>query len=142
MVAKEGIKDLGFLVGKYFGVNAINPGYSKILSHLPSLYHALLKTCQVVKAENSRSDMLVYSTAPASTLFCHLTSFGVNHPNHYRDDGAVPLMGMIGIIQEFTGSQWRPKEIGLMSYQSPSNQVRDYLPNCQFLNGRLMVLSA
>ena len=135
IAAKENIQDLGFLVGNRFGVNAIDPGYSKILSHLPSLYHALLKTCQAVKAETSRSDMLVYCTHPGSTHFCHQTSFGIKHPNHFRMEWFA-LMGMIGIIQEFTGPLWHPKEIGLMSYQRPSTQIREYLPNCRFLNGQ------
>ncbi len=45
-------------------------------------------------------------------------------------------MAMIGIIREFTGASWFPKKIGLMSYQAPAFIVREYMPDCQFLNGQ------
>ncbi|NOQ63609.1 MAG: helix-turn-helix domain-containing protein [Methyloprofundus sp.] len=135
IAVKEGIQDLGFLVGREFGVTAIDPNYSQILAQLPTLYQALLKTCHAVKTETSRSDMLVYSTVAGNTHFCHRTSFGIKHPNHSRME-LYALMGMIGIIQEFTGATWQPKEIGLMSYQKPSLKIRESLANCRFLNGQ------
>ncbi|RLA17014.1 MAG: hypothetical protein DRQ62_15430 [Gammaproteobacteria bacterium] len=135
MAVIEGIEDLGYLVGKHNGANAVNPGYSKALKHLPSLYHALIKTCEAVSAEISRSIMLVYSITPGSTLFCHQTSFGINHPNHHRMEWFA-ITAMIGIIQEFTGPLWRPKEIGLMSYKPVSDNARQYLPDCRILSGQ------
>ncbi len=135
MAIKEGIQDLGFLVGREFGVTAIDPNYNKMLAQLPSLYQALLKTCHAVKAETSHSDMLIYNTLTGNTRFCHRTSFGIKHPNHSRME-LYALMGMVGIIQEFTGPAWQPKEIGLMSYQKPSARIRESLPNCQLLNGQ------
>ncbi len=134
IAAKENIQELGFLVGNQFGVNAIAPDYSKTLSHSPSLYHALLKTCLTVKSGISRSEMLVYCTDPGSTRFCHQTSFGIKHPNQFQMEWFA-LMAMIGIIQEFTGPLWCPKEIGLMSYRKPSPLIKEY-PNCRFLNGQ------
>ena len=135
MAAVEDIQDLGFLVGRHSGANSLDPNYSKVLANLPTLYHALLKTCHAVNTETSRSDMLVYSIAPGSTLFCHQTSFGIKHSNQFRMEWFA-LSAMIAIVQEFTGPLWRPKEIGLMSYQPPSDTVRQYLPNCRFLIGQ------
>ncbi len=135
MAAVEDIQDLGFLVGRHSGANSLAPNYSKVLANLPTLYHALIKTCQAVNTATSRSDMLVYSTAPDSTHFCHQTSFGIKHKNQFRMEWFA-LSAMIAIVQEFTGPLWRPKEIGLMSYQSPSDTVRQYLPNCRFLIGQ------
>ena len=135
MAAVEDIQDLGFLVGRHSGANSLDPNYSKVLANLPTLYHALLKTCQAVNTETSRSDMLVYSIAPGSTHFCHQTSFGIQHSNQFRMEWFA-LSAMIAIVQEFTGPLWRPKEIGLMSYQPPSVTVRQYLPNCRFLIGQ------
>ena len=133
--AKEDIPDLGFLVGKFSGVNAVDPNYSKLLSQIPSLYHALLKTCQAVKAETSHSDMLVYCITPGSTHFCHQTSFGIKHPNHFRMEWFA-LMAMVGIIREFTGPLWSPKEIGSMSYQRASIMIKEHLPECRFISGQ------
>lgn len=130
----EHIPDLGFLVGKRSGANSLDPNYCKVLANTPSLYHALIKTCQAVNTGTSRSDMLVYSVRPGSTLFCHQTSFGIKHSNQQRMEWFA-LSAMIAIVQEFTGPLWRPKEIGLMSYQTPSDKIRHYLPSCRFLSG-------
>ena len=135
MALKEAIPELGFLVGKHFGANAVAPNYSRVLTKTTTLYHALLKTRQAVKADISRSDILIYCTDSGYTRFCHQTSFGINHPNHQRMEWFA-LMAMLGIIQEFTGTHWRPKVIGLMSYQKPSNKIREYLPNCLFRTGQ------
>ncbi|NOR79635.1 MAG: hypothetical protein GQ529_02190, partial [Methyloprofundus sp.] len=49
----EDIQDLGFLVGRHSGANSLAPNYSKVLASLPTLYHALIKTCQAVNTDTS-----------------------------------------------------------------------------------------
>jgi len=135
MVAKEGIENLGFLVGRQAGANAVAPGYSKVVAHSPTLYHALTETCRAVAAEISRTTMTVSRLDSSTTGFYHKASFGTKHPDHHQIEWFA-IMAMIGIIREFTGSSWFPKKIGLMSYQTPTFIIREYLPNCQFLNGQ------
>ena len=115
MVAMEDIENLGFLVGRQAGANAVAPGYSRVLARSPSLYHALTETCRAVAAEISRTKMTVPRLDSNTTGFCHQTSFGIKHPNHHQIEWFA-IMVMIGIIREFTGSSWFPKKIGLMSY--------------------------
>ncbi|WP_428355164.1 helix-turn-helix domain-containing protein [Methyloprofundus sp.] len=136
MATIEGIPDLGFLVGKHFGANSLDPNYRKVLANTPSLYHALIKTCLAVNTGTSRSHMLVYSVRPGSTQFCHRTSYGVKHSNQQRMEWFA-LAAMIAIVQEFTGPLWRPKEIGLMSSHAPSNLIREYLPNGLFRSNQI-----
>ena len=136
MVTREGIENLGFLVGKRYGANAVDPNYSKVLAQSPTLYLALIETCRAVAAEISRTVMYVFSTDQGTTRFCHQTSFGIEHPNHHQMEWFA-ITAMIGIIREFTGPSWRPKEIGLMSYQTPDLTIRGYFPNSRFLKGQV-----
>jgi AraC-like DNA-binding protein len=135
MAAKEGIENLGYLVGRQAGANAVAPGYSKVLARSPSLYHGLTQTCRAVAAEISRTIMTVSRLDSNTTGFCHKTSFGINHPNHHQMEWFA-IMVLIDIIREFTGASWFPKKIGLMSYHAPAFVVREYMPDCQFLNGQ------
>ena len=135
MIAKEGIENLGYLVGRQAGANAVAPGYSKVLARSPSLYHALTETCRAVATGISRSIMTVSILDSSTTCFCHKTSFGIKHPNHHQMEWFA-IMAMMDIIREFTGSNWFPKKIGLMSYHAPAFVVREYMPDCQFLNGQ------
>lgn len=135
MASKENIKNLGFRVGERYGANALDPNFDRLLSHSPTLYHALITTCRVAAAEISRSKIFVSSTDMFTTRFCHRTSFGIEHPIHQQMEWFA-IMSMIGIIQEFTGPSWRPREIGLMSHRKPVRAVREYFSGSRFLNGQ------
>ena len=114
---------VGFLVGERSGANAVHPNFRKLLAHLPTLSHALLETCRAVTAETSRIEMTVYSPELGITRFCHKASFGIEHPIHHQIEWFA-IMAMIGIIREFTGPVWHPKEIGLMPYRTPSRTAK------------------
>jgi hypothetical protein len=46
------------------------------------------------------------------------------------------LMGIIGIVQLFTGPRWRPAQMGLISKNKPGNAIREYLPDTHILTSQ------
>ncbi len=132
----EHIDDLGFLVGKRFGANAVDPNFRKFLTRSPTLHHALVKTIQAVSEKSSNSELYLIRATPGSMNFCHRTSFGIQHPVQHLMEWFA-LTGMVDIVRTFTGPKWQPKEISLMSYHSPTRQIREYFPNCRIRYGQI-----
>jgi hypothetical protein len=63
MAHREGIDNLGFLVGKRFGADCADPNFHEVLSRSPTFYHALKTTCKLVDKTTSRSKVWLYQSA-------------------------------------------------------------------------------
>jgi len=133
MARHEGIDDLGFLVGKRFGANCIDPDFSRLLSRSPTLYHGLQTTCRLAAKTISRSRVsLSRSPADGSIRFIHRASFDAGHPYLGQMDW-YGIMAMIGIVRQFAGRNWQPKEIGLTLPHPPVRSIREQLQGTRFI---------
>ncbi|MDH3889417.1 MAG: AraC family transcriptional regulator [Gammaproteobacteria bacterium] len=128
---REGIKDLGFLVGLHSGANAADPGLAKQLARLPSLHQALDRLCKIASTEISQVALWLEPAGSNSQRLHYRTSFGPEHPAyvHFQWYG---LMAVIAAIRLFAGRHWHPRQIGLGTTTQPGETIRQYFPHARF----------
>jgi AraC-like DNA-binding protein len=135
MARREGIKDLGFLVGESGGANCIHPTFRESLTAYPTLYQALVHTCKILATETTRSHLTVACQDTNTLRFIHHTSFGREHPSHYLMEWFA-LSAMVDIVRVFAGPDWSPAEISLTSNQRPGRVIESRFPHTRFLTGQ------
>ena len=132
---REGIKDLGFLVGLHSGANAADPGLAKQLVRLPSLHQALDRLCKIASTEISQVALWLEPTGSNSHRLHYQTSYGPDHPAyvHFQWYG---LMAVIAAVRLFAGKRWHPRQIGLGTTRRPGQSIRQYFPHARFHTGQ------
>ncbi|GMQ92394.1 MAG: AraC family transcriptional regulator [Gammaproteobacteria bacterium] len=133
MARREGIGNLGILVGEAYGANSMHPTFRQTLLACPTLYQALMQTCMALARESSLSYTTVAVIDADTSRFYHHTSFGLDHPSHYHMEWFA-LSAMVEIVRVFTGPDWQPAEIGLMSGHTPGRIIRARFPDTRFVN--------
>jgi len=128
---REGMKDLGFIVGLQSGANAADLGLTKRLMRLPTLHEALNQFCTIASAEISQVALWLEPSDKNNHHLHYRTSYGIEHPAyvHFQWYG---LMALIAVIRIFTGGLWQPKQIGLGTNKEPSLSIRKYIPDTHF----------
>lgn len=132
MARREGIENLGILAGETSGANSMHPTFRNTLLACPTLYQALMQTCITLARESSHSHLTVTVVDADTAMFCHHTSFGLDHPSHYHMEWFA-LSAMVDIVRVFAGPGWQPEEIGLMSSRTPGRSVRTRFPDTRFV---------
>ena len=132
---REGIKDLGFLVGLQSGANAADSGMTRQLLRSPSMCHALVRFCKFASKEISQVSLWFGPADKETHRLYYRPSFGCDHPAyvHFQWYG---LMAAIGTIRLFTGKHWQPRHIGLGSKEKPGKTIRAYFPKTRFHLGQ------
>ena len=132
---REGIKDLGFLVGLHSGANAADPGLAKQLARLPSLHQALERFCKIATTEISQVALWLEPADRHTHRLHYRTSFGREHPAyvHFQWYG---LMATMAAIRLFAGKRWHPRQIGLGTTTKPGQNIRQYFPHARFHTGQ------
>ena len=131
---REGIRDLGFLVGLQSGADAANPGMARRLAKLSSLHLALDRFCKFATTEISQVALWLEPANNSTHRLHYQTSFGIDHPAyiHFQWYG---LMATLATIQLFTGRRWQPRTIGLGSTTKPGQRIRKHFPQTDFMTG-------
>lgn len=129
MSRSQGIEDLGFLVGKQFGVNCADPKMNVLLNQAATLYQGLRQGSELTNRTITNC-RLGLQRLPGSryTQFFHRPSCRTDNPA-VGQIGWFGVLALCGMVREFTGPQWQPPEIGLMSNQSPGERVGEYFPD-------------
>ncbi len=119
---REGIEDLGFLVGQRCGADAADPGLTSLLLRSPTLYHALDRFRGLATAEISQVTLRLAPMDNNKHRLHYRPSFACDHPAyvHFQWYG---LMAAIGAIRLFAGRQWQPEHIGLGSQRAPGSTI-------------------
>ena len=131
MAHGEGVEDLGFRVGQTFGANGADPNLVKLLRQSPTLYHGLLKASELTNRTISHCRVGILQPQGSScTLFYHKPSCEVNNPA-IEQIGWFGLMSLIGMVRVFTGPQWQPAEIGIMTDNKPGRYIREQFPDAR-----------
>ena len=133
MAKKEGIDSLGFLVGKRFGANSIDPNFHKVLACSPSLFRGLLTYINLAKKTVSKNKVWLYQPPNSEVIRVYnKASLERSHPAFHQIDW-FGLMAIVGIVQVFAGPNWRPTEIGTSSREKPSRAIQDHLSNTRII---------
>jgi len=135
MAQREGIENLGILVREAAGANSLAPTFRQLLLTCPTLYQALLLTSRKLASRSSLSYIRVVDTGADTSRFYHHTSFDLQHPSHYHMEWFA-LSAMVEIVRVFTGPDWRPAEIGLISRQVPGRMIQSRFPDTRFVYGQ------
>ena len=129
MVHSEGIEDLGFLVGYEFGADNADPNMTRMLQRSPTLYSGLLKASQLVNKTISDCTLSVRQPENSDfTYFCIQPSCSADDPVTEQFSW-FGVMSLIDMARVYTGPQWFPTEIGVITGHSPGLSIRTTIPH-------------
>jgi AraC-like DNA-binding protein len=128
---REGIPDLGYRVGMAYGANSADPKLSKILRQSPSLYSGLLEASELTNKTVTNCHVGIAELPYNDYLqFYHLPSCDAHNPV-IDQIGWFGLTALIGMVRVFTGPNWSPPEIGLMTNPPLCVSVYEQFPHTQ-----------
>lgn len=128
---RQGIKDLGFLVGQQVGANAVDRGLARRLGRMPTLHQALDRFCNIATTEISQDVLWLEPADRNRHRLNYRTSYGPEHPAyvHFQWYG---LMTTLAAIRLFAGKHWRPRQLGLGTTRMPGQSIRKYFRDTRF----------
>ena len=124
----EAIEDLGLRVGQRFGANCADPHLTSVLRKSPTMYQGLLKASCLANRTITNCRLGILQPSDCSySLFYHQPSCDVDNPA-IEQIGWFGLMTLLGMVREFTGPEWQPSEIGIMTGRMPGLYIREQFP--------------
>ena len=124
----HGIPDLGFRVGEKFGADCADPHMTELLKKAPTLYQGLGKASELVNRTVTHCRFGILQPPNwGSAYFYHSPSCGSDNPA-IEQIGWFGIMALIDMVRVYTGPQWQPAEIGLMTDQMPNLYIREHFP--------------
>ena len=125
----EGIPDLGFRVGQKFGANCADPHMINMLKKTPTLYQGLNKYSDLLNRTITHNQIGLLQPPNCDYAYFY------HSPSCTADNRAIEHIGwfglssLIGMVRTYTGPQWQPAEIGLMTDQKPTPYIRERFPH-------------
>lgn len=129
---REGIRNLGYLVGRDSGVNAADSGLTRRFASASNLHEALSHLCRINNRQTSFSRLWLEPLDGGVQRLYYRTSFGREHPAFEQFEW-LGLMAVIDCVRMFNGSDWQPEHIGLASRKPPGLEIREAFQNTRFL---------
>ena len=128
MAYSQGIEDLGFRVGQRFGASSPDPHMASLLRSSPTMYRGLLKASAMVNKTVTNCRFGIHQPTDCNySLFYHQPSCSADNPA-VEQIGWYGLMALLDMVRVFTGPQWKPTEIGIMTDRSPGHNIREQFP--------------
>lgn len=125
----EGIPDLGFRVGERFGADSPDPHMTELLQGAPTLYSGLLKASDLTNRTISHCHVGILQPPDSRyAYFFHRPSCNADHPA-IEHIGWFGIMALLDMARVYTGPQWQPAEIGVMTQQPPNDYIREHFPH-------------
>jgi AraC-like DNA-binding protein len=104
---------------------------TELLRRAPTLYRGLGKANQRFNRTVSYSRFGLWQPPNSDkTYFYHSPSCDADNPA-IEQIGWFGIMGLIGMARVYTGRQWQPAEIGLMTDQMPNHYIREHFPHAR-----------
>lgn len=128
MARREGILDLGFLVGRRYGADSADPHMTALLCRSPTLYRGLLQASELSNKTVTNCHIgLLQPPHGEQSYFYHRPSCDADNPaiDQIRWFG---LNMLIGAVRVFAGPHWQPTEIGVMTNHAPCRSIREQFP--------------
>ncbi|MGD9340571.1 MAG: helix-turn-helix domain-containing protein [Chromatiales bacterium] len=124
LVWREGIDDLGFLVGGRVGVNGIDPNLSRYLQRSPTLFEAMQAFAELSNRTVTNCHVGIAAAPGANvTRFYHSPSCKDSNPASAQI-AWFGLMAMLGLVRTFRGPGWTPADIGVIGSAVPGETIR------------------
>lgn len=129
MARSEGILDLGFRVGEKFGADCADPHMTALLKNAPTLYQGLHKASELVNRTITHCRLGILQPKNCEHAYFY------HQPSCNADNQAIEQIGwfgittLLGMVRVYTGPQWQPAEIGLMTDHMPCRYIRGHLPH-------------
>ena len=124
----EGIRDLGFRVGERFGADSPDPRMTDLLQRSPTLYRGLLAASELSNRTISHCHVgIVQPPECEYAHFYHIPSCSTDNPA-IEQIGWFGLMALLDMVRVYTGPQWQPAEIGVMTHRRPCDYIREHFP--------------
>jgi AraC-like DNA-binding protein len=131
MARSEGIEDLGYRVGEQFGADCADPKMTALLLQAPTLYRGLLKASALINRTVSHCRVGIRQPPNCGyAYFYHRPSCKADNPA-IEQIGWFGLETLLGMVRVYTGPQWQPAEIGLMTDHSPCRYIREQFPRAR-----------
>ena len=131
MAQAEGIRDLGFLVGQTFGANSADPRMKNLLHESLTLYSGIKQLSELTNRTVSHCQLGVLQPPGCEySYYYHSPSCNADNPA-IEQIGWFGLMTLIDSVRMFTGPEWQPTEIGVMTAHLPGRSIREAFPGVQ-----------
>ena len=131
---REGIRDLGYRVGRDSGVNSADSGLARRCASAPNLREALDCLCQLNNHQTSFSRLWFQPLDNGAQRLHYRPSFSREHPAFEQFEW-YGLMAVIDCIRIFYGKDWQPEHVGLASWKLPDDDIREAFQKTRFLTG-------
>lgn len=129
MARSEGLLDLGFRVGDRYGADCADPKMTALLKKAPTLYRGLLGASALVNRTITHCRLGILQPPDSGyAYFYHQPSCKADNPA-LEQIGWYGLTTLLAMVRTYTGPQWLPAEIGLMTDRMPSRDIRERFPN-------------
>ena len=121
MARREGMPDLGVLVGQTDASGAMHPSILSAVREAPSLYAALRAVADLVHLQGSHIRIWLQATHN-ELLVRHQGSVvpefpGAAHAEHFR------VLGLLRLVRGFLGPAWQPTRMSLMTRTDPPRSL-------------------
>lgn len=131
MAHSQGIEDLGFLVGRQFGASVPDPNMASLLRSAPTMYQGLLKASELVNRIVTNCRFGFHQPPGCSySLYYHRPSCDTDNPA-IEQIGWYGIMTLVDMVRVYTGPQWQPTEIGIMTDRPPGHIIREQFPHAR-----------
>jgi hypothetical protein len=118
-----GIQDLGFRAGMKFGANSADPVMTALLRQAPTLYQGLRKANARVNSTVTHCHLGLKLPPGRDYAYFYVSpSCGADNPAT-EQLGWFGITALVGMVRVYTGLNWQPAEIGLMTDNIPSHKV-------------------
>ena len=129
MAYSQGIADLGFRGGQRFGASVPDPHMAKLLRSAPTMYRWLLKASVLVSRIVTNCRFGFHQPPGCSySLYYHRPSCDASNPA-VEQIGWYGIMTLVDMVRIYTGPQWQPTEIGIMTDRAPGHTIREQFPH-------------
>ena len=129
MADSQGIEDLGFRVGRRFGASSPDPHMANLLRSAPTMYQGLLKASELVSKIVTNCRFGFHQPPGCSySLYYHRPSCDADNPA-VEQIGWYGIMTLVDMVRVYTGPQWQPTEIGIMTDRPPGHIIREQFPH-------------
>lgn len=132
----EQIPDLGFRVGCFRGANSAEPAMRRLLDKAPTLYLGLRRGSELMNGTVTNCRIGLKPTPDGESMyFYHWPSCRGGNPA-IEQIGGFGLMTLLDMVREYTGRDWQPARVGIISSREPTDFVRACFPSTQFVQTR------
>lgn len=131
---KEGIENIGWLMGERFSISQLSTNITTAIAGAPTLLKRLHAFFDLIQAENTENTGGLLRRGKNTRVFIDTLADRVTNP---PADGAwLHLRAILSIVREVLGQTWQPEEITFQKTFPVHDDARRAFPNARILFGQ------